>query len=184
MPTAPKSWFALGAVGAFSVAAASSLLSTAALVPLTACDTTDLDASASDGDLASDGAVIREAIDYTTLCTRLINQCGQPIVQADCIKSYASLRVTPTCTNAIAQATCDDITNASSAVMQTCFPPCNGTLAQCNGDGTITQCSQDGETQVLDCAGYCVAQGFTKWTGTCDTTYQGQTSALPQCWCQ
>jgi hypothetical protein len=160
----------LGSSGAFLVTAG--------------CDPIATDDASTPADFAADGAAVREQLDANTMCTRLINECGQAITLSDCIKSFASLRVTPTCKSGIAQATCDDLTNPGSAVETTCFPPCNGTIAQCNGDGTITSCTPDGTTQVLDCHDYCIAQGFTAWTGTCDTSYQGQTSASPQCWCQ
>jgi hypothetical protein len=176
--------FVLASLGlAASLSISIPRLSSGAFLVTTGCDPITGDASTPD-DFAADGAAVREQLDYTTLCQRLIAQCGQAINSADCVRSYASLRVTPTCKNGIAQATCDDLSNPASAVETACFPPCNGMLAQCNGDGTITTCTPDGITQVLDCQGYCLAQGFTGYTGTCAATYQGQTSASPQCWCQ
>jgi hypothetical protein len=174
------------ALGGFAISAGAS---SAAVV---ACDQFPEDASSSSSSASSSGAAVtttdgstaRVQVDANTLCTRLINQCGQSIILADCIKSYASLRVDPTCMTGIASATCADLGDPSSAVMQTCFPPCNGTLASCNGDGTISTCTQEGATQVFDCRDYCISQGFTAYTGTCDVSYQGQTAAAPQCWCQ
>jgi hypothetical protein len=192
MPNTPK--LVLSAVLAAASALGAFALSAGASSAVVACDVFPDDASSSSSSSSSssgaaatttgDGSTARVSIDANTLCTRLLNQCGQSIVLADCIKSYASLRVDPSCMTGIGSATCADITDSSSAVMQTCFPPCNGTLASCNDDATISTCNQEGQTQVYDCREYCIAQGFTAYTGTCGLTYQGQTAAAPQCWCQ
>ncbi len=156
-----------------------------ALTAGTACLPVDDDAGEGDGTSSSGGGDGggRQAIDSEKLCTRLVNDCKQPTTPSDCQKQYAAVLVTPACADALANGTCDDLTSSTSSVVATCFPPCSGALAECNGDGTINVCTADGTTTVLDCQGYCKAQGGT-YSGTCGQSFDAQVSESPQCWCQ
>jgi hypothetical protein len=177
-----------------AILAASSVLFLVALVgglaPLAACDqfpSDQVDGSSStlgEGGSSTTTSAGLQSVDATTLCARLIDQCGQSLAPQSCQQNFQALRVTPACNTALASAPCSDLTNSSSTTMASCFPPCSGTLAQCNADGTLTVCTTEGTTEVHDCQSACVAQGYTRWTGVCDTTYMGQASDRPQCWCQ
>jgi hypothetical protein len=142
--------------------------------------------SSSSGDGGTPGAASGlVAIDADTLCTRLINECGQQAVQQDCINTFFPLRVTTACKSAIPTASCADLTSTTSSLSTTCFPPCSTSTAPvCNGDGTITLCNSAGSTQRKDCRDTCTAGGFTAWTGSCGKTYAGETAAQAQCWCR
>jgi hypothetical protein len=124
------------------------------------------------------------ALDAPKLCARMIDECGQALSSPDCIATFGSLRVTAACIDAIASASCADLAATSSPVLSTCFPPCTGTLATCNADGTLTYCTLAGTSQVADCHAACLADGYTSWSGTCGTTFEGQTSERAQCWCK
>ncbi len=146
-------------------------------------------ASSSSSSTSSSGATAPAGrnlvpIDTTVLCPKLVDECAQPLTAPGCKKQYGSLRVTATCAAAIKTANCTDLGSTSSAVSASCFPPCTGTLATCNADGTITLCTDTGASQVADCTASCIAEGYSIWTGTCGTTYEGQTSAQAQCWCK
>lgn len=97
---------------------------------------------------------------------------------------FGSLRVTDACVSAMESATCAGLADTSSSVSRTCFPPCSGTLATCGSDGTLTFCTAEGSTRVADCSESCVVDGYTKWTGVCGTSKDGQTVDRAQCWCE
>jgi len=125
------------------------------------------------------------ALNADALCNRLITDCQQTVLQQTCIAQYHPLKVTAACNTAIGSATCADLTSTTSTVSNTCFPPCTaGTAAVCNNDGTVTLCNDTGLTHRNDCEISCQTDGYTHWTGSCGTTYAGQTAAQPQCWCQ
>ncbi|MBN9161784.1 MAG: hypothetical protein J0I07_12530, partial [Myxococcales bacterium] len=73
--------------------------------------------------------------------------------------------------------------SSTSRVLDTCFPPCSGTLATCNGDGSLTVCTTAGTTNVLDCEQACKADRGRAYSGTCGLSYGVQVSDRPQCWC-
>jgi hypothetical protein len=147
------------------------------------------DAGASSSSSSGDGGTAPAsglvAIDADTLCTRLIKECGQQALQQDCISTFFPLRVTAACKSAIPTASCADLTSTTSSISTMCFPSCSTSTAPvCNGDGTITLCNSAGSTQRKDCRDTCTAGGYTAWTGSCGTTYAGETSTQAQCWCR
>ncbi len=101
-----------------------------------------------------------------------------------CQRQFTAVLVSGTCADALSSASCADLTSSTSPVVDTCFPPCSGTLASCNGDGSITICTSAGTTNVLDCEEACKADGGRAYSGTCGTSYGAQVSEQPQCWCQ
>ncbi|MBX3227851.1 MAG: hypothetical protein KIT84_22845 [Labilithrix sp.] len=126
-----------------------------------------------------------QPLDADGLCKKLVGQCGIGLSQELCLNEYFPLRVTSACAAAIPSATCADLASTSSSISQTCFPPCSaGTAPACNGDGTITLCTASNTRQVRDCRDACTAEGFTAWTGSCGTTFDGQVAVTPQCWCR
>lgn len=158
-----------------------------ALAILIGCD--PIDGSGTDG--GTEGGVPAtttgglQPIGADAICDRLIKDCGQSILQANCIATYSPNRVSAACVNLIPTASCADLANSASTVSATCFPGCTlGTLPVCNTDGTITICTDAGTTQRNDCRESCTAIGFTAWTGSCGTEYSGEVAAKPQCWCR
>jgi hypothetical protein len=148
-----------------------------------------------DGDGGTDGGVAEgstsasssglQPIDGQKLCGRLVSECGQPTTVTECTASYAGVRVTPTCIAQINGATCADLTAPSSNVLSLCFPSCSAAaIPTCNADGTLSVCSAVSRVRVTDCQASCVADGYSGWTGTCGTSYNGQTSEQPKCWCK
>jgi hypothetical protein len=127
----------------------------------------------------------RVAIDTTSACNKMINECKQAITQADCELSFEFLRVTPECANLFNTASCQDLTANGSSFEDTCFPKCTTPGSQtCNGDGTITICSDQSRTLIGDCAATCQKVLNKSYSGTCGTSYAGQTSDKDKCWCQ
>lgn len=140
--------------------------------------------SSSSGGGSGEGGTSLLSIDAQKLCTRLIGECKQAITNPECVKRFGVLRITPRCGALIDGASCADLGSTTSTVTATCFPPCSGQLARCNGDGTITLCTADGKQETVDCAASCISDGYASWTGECGTTYQGQAAAQAQCWCR
>lgn len=119
------------------------------------------------------------------LCQKLIGECALGFTNSTCLSQYLPLRVSATCASVIPMATCADLATTTSAVSQTCFPPCSaGTAPVCNADGTITLCTESNTVNIVDCRDTCTASGFNAWTGSCGTTFDGQIAARPQCWCR
>jgi hypothetical protein len=58
----------------------------------------------------------------------------------------------------------------------------DGTITECNG-GDDDAGTVGSRTLTIDCTAGCQAENLT-YTGTCSSSYQGQTSDHPQCWCQ
>src|SRR5262245_1218423 len=87
------------------------------------------------------GVGVRRPINAEKLCSRLIDECKQPITRGECLRSFTAILVTGACADALATGSCTDLTTSSSPILDTCFPPCSGTLASCNGDGSITICT-------------------------------------------
>ena len=140
--------------------------------------------SSSSGSGATGSVSSLKPINEDVLCARLIQECFEPLTTPACRRSFGSLRVTDDCLAALEAAPCSDLSSPSSAVSRTCFPPCSGALATCNSDGTLTFCSDDGLTRVADCNESCLNDGYTRWTGVCGTTKDGQTAPRAQCWCE
>lgn len=139
--------------------------------------------SSAGGGASSSGGLV--PFDADALCNRLINECHQPALQQDCVSTFFPLRVTSACVNAIPGASCEDLVSTTSTISTLCFPACTkGTAPVCNSDGTITLCTDTGNTHRKDCRDNCTSIGYTAWTGSCGTTYAGETAAQPQCWCR
>lgn len=127
------------------------------------------------------------ALPADALCKHLINDCQQTFdSESACLANYLPLRVSSACASAVATASCTDLADPSSAISQSCFPTCDATStpATCHADGTITLCTTSATTHVNDCKQSCVSDGYTSWTGSCGTTFDGQTADQSQCWCQ
>jgi hypothetical protein len=133
------------------------------------------------------------ALDAQAFCNKDVTTCGDTSTGTvdECQANAALLRVTQSCAALINGATCDDLLNPTSSFANTCFPPCKTPGNTCDVDGkTITDCegdSSDGGTStsrsiIIDCAAGCQSQSLT-YTGTCGTSFDGQTSDTPQCWC-
>lgn len=161
------------------------------LALLIACDPIS-DASSDGGAEASTGVTGSAAsalvpIGADALCKHLINDCQQVFdSQSACLANYLPLRVSSACASSVATAACTDLADPSSAISQTCFPTCDATTtpATCHADGTITICTTAATLHVNDCKQSCVSDGYTSWTGSCGTTFDGQTADTSQCWCQ
>lgn len=124
------------------------------------------------------------ALDVQGFCARLVNDCNAPTDLQSCVATYAPVRVTEACASLVTTASCAELTSTGSSLSNACFPPCTGALATCNGNGTITVCQDTGTQSVLDCSAACRAQSFSEWSGICGTSYNGQVSDRPQCWCK
>jgi len=126
------------------------------------------------------------AVDADALCNKYVTDCHQATITLDdCKKTYVAVRVSQSCADAIKNATCTDLTSATSSTLDTCFPTCTTSGSQtCNGDGTVTTCSSSTHTYVFDCASLCSSVLNGTYTGTCGTTFEGQTSEKPKCWCK
>jgi hypothetical protein len=136
------------------------------------------------------------SIDAQAFCTKDITTCGDTTSGTidQCVANVSLVRVSTTCASLIDNATCDDLLTETSTFEMTCFPQCAALGDTCNVDGkTITVCEAEtpdggvGESGsrslVLDCAAACTQQNLT-YSGTCGTSFDGQTSDNPQCWCQ
>ena len=130
----------------------------------------------------------RVALDATTLCNKLIDECKQTITQETCDRAFAVMRVTPECSTKLSASTCDELKTTFDGTDETCFPACTAPDTQsCNGDGTITSCSDAGRTLVLDCQATCekASNPPKSFTGTCGLSHNGQQSSdgKEKCWC-
>jgi hypothetical protein len=148
-----------------------------------ACDVTDGgDAAVAEGAAAATNS---HALDGTAVCNQLVVQCGETgLTLTDCEASFVAVLVSQPCLDGLKTASCTDLTNGASPIEQTCFPSCDAPgTNQCNTNDTVTECSSAGVTRVLDCKSLCTSR-MKSYTGTCATSFQGQTAALPQCWCE
>ena len=134
------------------------------------------------------------AMDTAALCDKLVNQCSDTKIGTvdQCTTSFKVFRVTSQCAADLKTASCDDLESSTSNVQRECFPSC-GTphTYACNvGNATITECDPDSNEPdsganiqaTLDCAAVCDTEGM-KYSGTCGTTFQDQTSDHAVCWC-
>jgi hypothetical protein len=119
--------------------------------------------------------------DFATQFCSKVSSCGGAI--AMCQADFSAVVVSPSCQDMLANVSCADLSAATPPAWWTsCFAPCSASSQPtCNGDGTVTTCSE-GSTLVLECTGVCSALSLT-YTGTCGTSYNGQTSATAKCWC-
>ncbi|MGH7280866.1 MAG: hypothetical protein ACRELY_05030 [Polyangiaceae bacterium] len=138
------------------------------------------------------------AIDTATLCDKLVNQCNDTKLGStdQCTTTFNVFRVSSQCAADLKTASCDDLESSTSKVQSECFPSCSAPHTYtCNlGSGTVTECDPDpnatgvdgGEgpaiQATLDCASVCETES-AKYSGTCGTSYQGQTSDHAVCWC-
>ena len=131
--------------------------------------------------------------DQGTICDKAINQCGIGIYGSidQCEDKFASLRVTSACAEGLKTASCDDLSNPTSAIQQQCFPPCEngGTYSCIYGGRAVTECQQqtyDSDAGILytyDCSGICKLKGASDYSGVCGTDYQDQHADHDVCWC-
>ncbi len=131
--------------------------------------------------------------DGTTICDKAVNQCGLGTYGSidQCHGKLAALRVTKACADGLKTASCDELSDAGSAVQSSCFPSCDnaGTYACIFGGRAITDCQEQvsgsdaGILYTYDCEGICKLQGATGYSGTCGTSYQEQTQDHAVCWC-
>ena len=114
-------------------------------------------------------------VDAKSYCELAVTQCGvQSGTESDCESQVSALLVSPACQTGLDKATCDDL-NDNTSLEDTCFPKCtNAGVKHCNGS-YLTECDDDSRTVNIDCAGACATASLT-FTGTCGTSYQGQTS--------
>lgn len=135
--------------------------------------------SATTGPAATSGAGSKFA---AQVCAKL-SSCS--ITVTNCEGAFAALVLSSSCQGSMLNATCADL-NASPipASLASCFPSCTGTTGTCNPDQTITVCTGTNQYE-YSCSGLCAASS-TAYTGTCATTFNGQTSSngQPKCWCK
>jgi hypothetical protein len=124
------------------------------------------------------------------ICSKIATCSTAP---ANCEAAFAALVLSSSCQQTFLSASCADLIAATvPPSLQGCIPTCSGTMScgtgvtstACNGNGTVTECI-NGSQYVYSCDGVCAAE--TKaYSGTCDLTYQGQTSptSCPACWCK
>ncbi|HVH41178.1 MAG TPA: hypothetical protein VM925_02510 [Labilithrix sp.] len=151
--------------------------------PIPGSGTTSSSTSSS-GSTSSGSSSVRRPINSEKLCARLISECKQAVTMETCRRQFTAILVTSTCADALAAGSCSDLMSSTSPILDTCFPPCSGTLASCNGDGSITTCTTAGTTNVLDCEEACLAEGARGYSGTCGTSYGAAVSDRQQCWCK
>ena len=127
----------------------------------------------------------RVAVDAVAFCERYSGECGQTeLTRAECEQNFGLLRVTLECSQLLQVASCEELAEDGGAVDATCFPACTAPGAQtCNGDGTLTLCSDQARTLVVDCDATCANVAASTYTGTCGTSYAGETSEQDKCWC-
>ena len=125
------------------------------------------------------------ALDANAFCNKAVTTCGDTSTKvSDCVATFAAVRVTPDCADALETASCSDLATTTSSVDDVCFPSCSQPGSQsCNGDGTLSVCGSSSKALVYDCAATCTAVKKT-WTGVCGTSNEGQTSPKPKCWCK
>lgn len=115
----------------------------------------------------------------TQFCAK-VSSCGQSLPL--CQGAFSALVLSSSCQQMLDGLTCTDLSAPTPpAWFSSCFPSCSTMSSACNGDGTITEC--DGTFQyVYECTGICTAESLT-YTGTCGTSYAGNTSTTAKCWC-
>lgn len=172
---------------AMSTASAAKTAIGLVLAILAGCEITpvnSLDGGATEASASATASGLRP-IGADKLCQKLVGECALGFTQSTCLNQYFPLRVSASCASAIPTATCADLATTTSAVSQSCFPPCAaGTAPVCNADETITLCTASNTVNILDCRDSCTASGYTAWTGSCGMTFDGQVAASPQCWCR
>ena len=128
-------------------------------------------------------------LDAQSFCSKYVNTCMGGGTVDTCLQTASALRVTQGCADAMKSASCNDLKSTTAPVNDTCFPKCDKpNTATCESDNqALDSCDSDGRTQVFDCKKSCSATSSTSgapfYSGTCGTSYQGQTSQQPKCWC-
>lgn len=105
--------------------------------------------------------------------------------RAQCESLFSLVDVSSACDTAIKHASCADHAQNRPSYTDTCFPPCDATKSECAGQGSLTKCDELlGELRLttLDCNAVCKKQGLA-YSGECGTSFMGETSAEPVCWC-
>lgn len=131
--------------------------------------------------------------DVSAFCQKAVScgqkdSTGQPITQSACEAQFQGWIPPSTCVGAVQSASCADLNSPTppQALKDACFPTCTTIgAATCSGDQTrITDCQSLGNF-TFDCSAVCTRAGKT-YTGSCGTTYGGQTSSTgqPVCWCK
>lgn len=118
-------------------------------------------------------------IDAPQLCHIFTTDCPTSSGQTfdECVKIYEATRVPTDC-----KATLDALTCSSpKAQLDTCWPPCSGLEAECDGPNII-ECSASGRKFTYDCKGVCATQNKA-WSGICSVTYMNENAGRPTCWC-
>lgn len=142
---------------------------------------------------SSSGSGPTVAIDTASLCDKLVNQCNDTKLGTtdNCTTTFKVFRVSSQCASDLKNASCDDLTSSTSKVQRECFPSCDTPHTYtCNLNNTVTECDPDpndtdGGTNIqatLDCAAVCDTESL-KYSGTCGTAFQDQTSDHAVCWC-
>lgn len=118
---------------------------------------------------------------YPEICDKII-ECNA-MSKDNCIAVYGPFVFSETCLSAVSSASCEEHQQAPPPYLDTCFPPCMGVEATCQGD-EITVCSQ-GRTKVSLCEEVCKMSG-KDYTGVCADQYGEEMSptGLPMCWCE
>jgi hypothetical protein len=127
------------------------------------------------------------ASDVSAICEHFVScgvpdSLGAPLTQAKCEADNAGWIPGAGCVLAYEKAACADLYGEPPApVIAACYPKC--TTTTCSPDQKmITSCGNIGAA-TYDCKTSCERNGKT-YSGTCGTTYGGQTSAGgPMCWC-
>jgi hypothetical protein len=145
--------------------------------------------SASACSSSSTSAPAYTSLDAQAFCTMNVTTCNNGGTLDSCLETARALRVSQACADAMKTATCKDLSDSTAPLNDTCFPKCDTpNTATCESDNNaLDKCDSDGRFQVFDCAKSCSATGgrtgLPFFTGTCGTSYQGQTSADAVCWC-
>ena len=141
----------------------------------------------------SAGNITGAGDDLASFCQKTA-QCGtkdiagESFTQDECEVILAGWIPPPGCASAVQQAACSDFNqywpNLSASIKGICAPSClTEKPAVCNTDQTqITKCDPSDGLRTFDCASYCSAIKKS-YSGTCGTSYGGQTSTVDKCWC-
>lgn len=144
------------------------------LFVVAAC-TTETDASGSSPNDAT------HAIDAAAFCNKYVTECQVEAGSVtECITTFTAARFTKECSDAFAATT--DCDGFKSNVLDLCLPECEAAGQRCNSDHTATVCTAGLRQVTLACDAICSGSG-AKYTGTCGTSYMGETSDTVKCWC-
>jgi hypothetical protein len=125
------------------------------------------------------------AFDASQLCDLLVNKCAEPgatLTMADCLKDVPLVVVPPDCKAAFDKASAEATCTTGNDVINTCFPSCDAATVKPACDGTNIQLCSNNLTYTYPCDKVCAAVNGT-FTGTCGSTFAGQTSPTDKCFC-